>query len=93
MCVSLFLASRVAPDARWLTAHRMHVTARVCFLSQLLLLAPLPIILLIYVEAESVRWYYSGFALPSLIMVTIVMPLWSKQPYGMPVHRVRVIQS
>eukprot|EP00903_Cladosiphon_okamuranus_P008151 g7850.t1 len=58
----------------------------------LLFLAPLPIILLLYIKADTVLWYYSGFTVPTILMVTVAMPLWSKQPYGMPVHRVRVIQ-
>lgn len=59
---------------------------------KLIFLAPIPIMLLIYIEADTVLWYYSGFAVPSILMVSVVMPIWAKQPYGMPVHRVRVIQ-
>lgn len=59
---------------------------------QLLFLAPMPIILLIFIKADSVLWYYSGFAVPSIAMSAIVLPFWSKQPYGMSCHRVRVIQ-
>ncbi|CAM9712879.1 unnamed protein product, partial [Hapterophycus canaliculatus] len=61
-------------------------------ITQLIFLAPIPIMLLIYIKADSVLWYYSGFAVPSILIVSVIMPIWAKQPYGMPVHRVRVIQ-
>ncbi|CAM9213979.1 unnamed protein product [Ectocarpus sp. 12 AP-2014] len=60
--------------------------------SLLLFMAPLPIMLLVWVEADGVLWYHSGFALPSLIFAGIILPLWSKQRYGMACHRVKIIQ-
>jgi len=48
--------------------------------------------MLLYLKADSVLWYYSGFAVPPILMVGVCMPLWAKQSYGMSVHRVRVIQ-
>lgn len=59
---------------------------------QLLFMAPLPIMLLVWVEADGVLWYHSGFVLPSLIFAGIVLPLWSKQHYGMSSHRIKIIQ-
>ncbi|CAM9131093.1 unnamed protein product [Ectocarpus sp. 12 AP-2014] len=58
----------------------------------LLFVAPLPIMLLVWVEADGVLWYHSGFMLPSLIFAGIVLPLWSKQHYGMSSHRIKIIQ-
>ena len=59
---------------------------------QLVFLAPIPILLLVWMRADGVLWYHSGFVLPSIILAGLIMPLWSKQPYGMPCHRVKVIQ-
>ncbi|CAM9337250.1 unnamed protein product [Ectocarpus fasciculatus] len=74
---------------------------KLCFLNGLLyymatalliFMAPLPIMLLVWVEADGVLWYHSGFVLPSLIFAGIVLPLWSKQHYGMSSHRIKIIQ-
>ncbi|CAM9226801.1 unnamed protein product [Ectocarpus sp. 6 AP-2014] len=58
----------------------------------LLFVAPLPIMLLVWVEADGVLWHHSGFMLPSLLFAGIVLPLWSKQHYGMPSYRIKIIQ-
>ncbi|CAN0432573.1 unnamed protein product [Laminaria digitata] len=55
-------------------------------------MAPIPIILLIYIKADGVLWFHSAFAVPSIVMGMVIVPLWASQPYGMACHRVRVIQ-
>lgn len=55
-------------------------------------LAPVPILLLVWVKADAVLWYHSIFVLPSIIFAGIIMPLWAKQRYGMACHRVKIIQ-
>lgn len=55
-------------------------------------LAPVPILLLVWIKADGVLWYHSLFALPSIIFAAIIMPCWSKQRYGMACHRVKIIQ-
>eukprot|EP00903_Cladosiphon_okamuranus_P011009 g10398.t1 len=74
---------------------------KLCFLNGLMyyiatalmvFLAPIPILLLVWTAADGLLWYHSGFVLPSIIFASIIMPLWSKQPYGMACHRVKIIQ-
>eukprot|EP00752_Nemacystus_decipiens_P002163 g2060.t1 len=74
---------------------------KLCFLNGLLyyiatallvFIAPMPILLLVWTEADGVLWYHSCFVLPSIVFASVVMPLWSKQPYGMACHRVKIIQ-
>ncbi|CAN0133205.1 unnamed protein product [Laminaria digitata] len=60
--------------------------------SQLVFLAPVPILLLVWMESDGVLWYHSAFALPSIVFAAVFMPFWSKQPYGMACHRVKVLQ-
>ncbi|CAN0266234.1 unnamed protein product [Ectocarpus fasciculatus] len=58
----------------------------------LIFMAPIPIMLLVWMEADGVLWYHSGFVMPSLIFAGIIMPLWSKQRYGLAAQRVKVLQ-
>ncbi|CAM9713813.1 unnamed protein product [Ectocarpus sp. 12 AP-2014] len=58
----------------------------------LIFMAPIPIMLLVWMEADGVLWYHSGFVMPSLIFAGIIMPLWSKQRYGSAAQRVKVLQ-
>lgn len=58
---------------------------------QILILSPMPILLLIWVKADWVLWFHSGFAVPSILMAGIAVPFWAKQKYGFSCHRVRVI--
>ncbi|CAM9911429.1 unnamed protein product, partial [Ascophyllum nodosum] len=58
-------------------------------------LGPTPVLLLVWFRGERVMWYYTAFAVPSIIFSAIIMPFWSKQDMvrrGMAVHRVKVIQ-
>lgn len=75
---------------------------KLCFLSGmmyyvatavLIFLAPLPILLLILLEASGVRWFHMAFTVPVFIFALVVLPLWSRQRYGMSCHRVTVLQS
>ena len=62
---------------------------------QFVFLGPTPVLLLVWFRGEWVMWYYTAFAVPSIIFSAIIMPFWSKQDMvrrGMAVHRVKVIQ-
>lgn len=48
--------------------------------------------LLILVKADGVLWFYSGFAVPSILMAGVAVPLWASQRCGLSCHRIRVIQ-
>ncbi|CAB1108090.1 GT2 [Ectocarpus sp. CCAP 1310/34] len=82
----------VPPTAFPLSPSRAHPRVLSSSKCQLLFVAPLPIMLLVWVEADGVLWYHSGFVMPSLIFAGIVLPLWSKQHYGMSSHRIKIIQ-
>ncbi|CAM9907342.1 unnamed protein product [Ascophyllum nodosum] len=60
--------------------------------SLMLFLTPIPFLMLVWINADNILWYHAGFALPSIAFVTVVMPGWCTQRYGMACHRVRVIQ-
>lgn len=55
-------------------------------------MAPLPILLLIALEADGIIWYHAVFAVPAIILAGIIVPCWSKQRYDMASHRVKIIQ-
>ncbi|CAM9197832.1 unnamed protein product, partial [Scytosiphon promiscuus] len=74
---------------------------KLCFLNGMLyyvatallvFVAPLPILLLVWVAADGVLWYHSAFVLPAIVFAVVIMPLWSKQRYGMACHRTKIIQ-
>lgn len=48
--------------------------------------------LLVWMKADMVLWYYIGFAVPSIVFSCIIIPLWSKAKYGMACYRIKVIQ-
>lgn len=69
-------------------ASDLRLIQKLCFLTGLLyynadalgiFLSPIPGMLLIYVRPDLVRYYYWAFTLPSLINITVVLPLWSRQ--------------
>lgn len=59
---------------------------------QMLFLGPMPFLLLVWIHADDVLWYHSGFMVPAILCAILVMPLWSTQRYGMACHRIRVLQ-
>lgn len=56
-------------------------------------LNPLPGLLLIWVVPSAVAWFNVAFAVPSILLASIVMPLWSRQRYGFEAGQVKVIQN
>ncbi|CAM9631947.1 unnamed protein product, partial [Sphacelaria rigidula] len=58
----------------------------------LLFVGPLPILLLIWVRPEIVKFYHLAVVVPALLFTAIIIPAWSTQKYGMSSHRVRIIQ-
>eukprot|EP00903_Cladosiphon_okamuranus_P011813 g11101.t1 len=59
-------------------------------------LAPLPVLLLVWMKAHEVFWYYFGFLVPVLFFTAIICPMWSKQDSitkTLACHRVKVLQS
>lgn len=51
--------------------------------------------LLIWMKASDVLWYYFGFLIPGLIFTMIIIPTWSKQDsisQTMAVQRVKILQ-
>ena len=59
---------------------------------QLVFVASLPILLLVWAAEDGVMWYHSWFVLPAIAFAAVVMTLGSTQPYGMVCHRIRIIQ-
>ncbi|CAM9352639.1 unnamed protein product [Scytosiphon promiscuus] len=59
-------------------------------------LGPTPIMMLILIKADEVRWFYFGFTVPAIVFALIVIPSWSRQDSifrSMPSQRVNVLQS
>ncbi|CAM9620212.1 unnamed protein product [Ectocarpus sp. 6 AP-2014] len=80
-------------------------THKLCFFNGMLFylatalfvfLGPMPILLLIWMKADEVLWFYYGFTIPALIYSLIVVPTWSKQDSilkALTAQRIKVIQS
>ncbi|CAM9997739.1 unnamed protein product, partial [Ectocarpus fasciculatus] len=59
-------------------------------------LGPAPILLLIWLEADQVLWFYYGFTVPALFFALVVVPIWSKQDSifkALTAQRIKVLQS
>ena len=54
---------------------------------------PLPGILLLWIQPESVFYYNTSFALPSLVMSFLILKLWHKQTYGLNAYRLKLVQN
>lgn len=62
---------------------------------QFVFLAPVPVLLLVWMKADEVFWYYFGFLVPVIAFTGIIVPMWSKQDSiakTLACHRVRVLQ-
>lgn len=62
---------------------------------QFVFLGPMPILLLIWMKADEVLWFYYGFTVPALIYTLVVVPTWAKQDSifkALTAQRIKVLQ-
>ena len=83
----------------WL-ARRVSLVQKLCFITGMLyyvttaagiLLTTIPAIIVLYFYPEMANWHSAVFSIPSLLVGTIVIALWSNLPFGLYAIEARII--